>query len=222
MMPKQPTAEQLRVFKGQSLSLNPGSLSFEADIRTLKADVVFRWLDGQPSFKQALQQLQTKPGFTYGPPNSNLNNWTLLQFCGTVAECFADYFDAETGKLTIKVLPRSVKKKALEPIRTLNNLIKQGVGFLDQAKTAQLLNLLTSLAAELANDVPSRIPNRKSIHLPKRILIQQLGTYFFAAYDEFCPGVIEHLVGMIDPNIDERSVQRELKHVRTLIDARSD
>lgn len=218
---KMPTADQLREFKNLTLQPDPNPArrdEFRGQIDELREHPVFKWLTAQQGFCAAWNLIQTKPTVKEELQCDVPLDWTYMQFSGAVAEFFADYVDVCANKLQLRVVNRSQSKSALEPIRALKQLIREGVGFVDYRKTQQLLALLDELATEINQNVPSRIPTRRSEKLPIRLLAQSLASYFHIMYGEYCQQAVAKLCELLDDpaGFNERDVAREISHLKTI------
>ena len=180
----------------------------------LQQHPVCAWLSANPNFQSAKRIFETSSEYEKNKQRGIPDVWQRSQFVGLIASALATYVLAREQPERIRVLHKTIRRKALKHISELVRLMGHGVGFLDNQKSEQLLALLCSLSDEIRADVPLRIQKRRDKDLPIRLSVRVLARISVIEGDSLSTGLIVSVLSIVDANINERTVQRIVASVR--------
>jgi len=189
-------------------------------IRSLRSHRVYRWLRSHQSYRDAERALVKLPAFKsqVSPPGAPAgksfpNDWELLYFASLVAQGLGEYYQACMNPARERVITGKDYKTAHRAAGVLLELICKGLEIGGEPGTISALYGLL----ERVPPTPPRLAvasRRSGKRVPVVTLARVLGQLIEGHYEVRMTPVIQKLVQVVEPEVDQRTVRRHLESVR--------
>lgn len=218
-----PKSKQFLAFERLTLALESSMRANSAGITTLsdllektRSHPVFTWLLKQENFRNAADHF--KVGRYFRSIENGIEREVMeLKFAGIIAFCIAAYLDETDHPKKIFIAKKTLRKRAIGPIKKVLDLMKDGVVPFDIGDREVLESQLKNLSLEISENKPTFYPTRRDDHLPRRLLVQRLGLLLHASFEVLDSTIITDVVLVVDPDVDQRAIRKILVPIRDFL-----